>query len=434
MNMIWEQALLVKSIDGAEFVRELSRQLLAVLRVEAAKLIESALEEEVERWLDRKPYQRSNRRSGQRVQARCCKCGSQYRRDFLRHGHRKRGLVILWVLLSIWAPRVICRCGGSVRIPSQVVRPGQRIWQDVTIQIQRWGQKALSLRQMRDTLAEDLGTSLGLRTINERLQTPLMRQPGTMVLSTVPPVVVLDGIWVTLVVPTGMYQKDSCGRRRPIKKKSKVVILIALGVWPQSGTIRVLDWEITSGERCEDWELLLSRLYARRLRKQRGLRLFVHDGGAGLKAALKQWYEDVPSQRCVFHKLRNVWDAVVLPEERSGHENRQMRRLLIRQAAAVFRAPDELTARCLMADFADRWEAEQPQAVATLLRDQEDTLRFYDMLESNLHWKPEALRTTSLLERLNRKLRRVFRAAGAYHSLAGLEAAVLRVLAPLVIV
>jgi transposase-like protein len=123
-----------------------------------------------------------------------------------------------------------------------------------------------------------------------------------------------------------------------------------------------------------------------------------------------------------------------LPEDRPGRESHQMRRLLIRQAAAVFRAPDELTARCLMADFADRWEAEQPQAVATLLRDQEDTLRFYDMLESNLHWKPEALRTTSLLERLNRKLRRVFRAAGAYHSLAGLEAAVLRVLAPLVIV
>jgi transposase-like protein len=304
----------------------------------------------------------------------------------------------------------------------------------VTLQIQRWGQKALSLRQMRDDLAEDLGTSVGLRTINERLQTPLMRQPGTMDLSTVPPVVLLDGIWVTLLVPTGMYREDSCGRRRPIKKKSKVVILIALGVWPQSGTIRVLDWEITSGERCEDWELLLSRLYARRLRKPRGLRLFVHDGGAGLKAALKTCYWDVPSQRCVFHKLRNVWDAVVLPEDRPGRESHQMRRLLIRQAAAVFRAPDELTARCLMADFADRWEAEQPQAVATLLRDQEDTLRFYDMLESNLHWKPEALRTTSLLERLNRKLRRVFRAAGAYHSLAGLEAAVLRVLAPLVIV
>jgi hypothetical protein len=434
MNMIWEQALLVKPVEGEEVVRELSRKLAATLRREAAKLIEEEMEDEVGRWLGREPYQRSNRRSGRQVQAKCHQCGSQYRRDFLRHGHRERGLVVLGAQLGIWAPRVICRCGGSVRIPSQVLRPGQRIWHDVTIQIQRWGQKALSLRQMRDDLAEDLGTSLGLRTINERLQASPMRKPGTMALSTVPPVVLLDGIWVTLMVPTGAYRQDSCGRRRPVKKKSKVVILIALGVWPQRGTTRVLDWEITSGERCEDWELLLSRLDARRLWSQRGLRLFVHDGGAGLKAALKKWYRNVPSQRCVFHKLRNVWDAVVLPEERSGHENRQMRRLLIRQAAAVFRAPDELTARCLLADFADRWDAEQPQAVATLLRDREDTLRFYILLERNPLWKREALRTTSRLERLNRKLRRVFRAAGAYHSLAGLEAAVLRVLAPMVIV
>jgi transposase-like protein len=219
-----------------------------------------------------------------------------------------------------------------------------------------------------------------------------------------------------------------------VKKKAKVVILIALAIWPQSAAIGVLDWEIASGESCEDWEQLLSRLHARRLWRQRGLRLFIHDGDRGLKAALKKWYFDVPSQRCVFHKLRNVWNAVVLPEDKLGHENRQMRRLLIRQAAVVFRAPDEPAARCLLADFVGRWEEEQPQAVATLLRDLEDTLRFYSFLKRNPLWKRETLRTTSRLERLNRKLRRVFRAAGAYHSLAGLEAAVLRVLAPTVIV
>lgn len=434
MNRIREQALLVKSVDGADVVRELSRKLMAVLRAEAAKLIESALEEELERWLGRKPYQRSNRRSGRRVQATCCKCGSQYQRDFLRHGHRKRGLAILYGLLFIWAPRVICRCGGSVRIPSQVLRPGQRIWQDVTLRIQRWGEKAVSLRQIRDDLAEELSTSLGLRTINERLQAVPFRKPGAMVLSTVPPVVVLDGIRVTLLVPTGEYRPDKRGRRRPVKKKAKVVILIALAIWPQSATIGVLDWEIASGESCQEWERLLSRLYARRLWRQRGLRLFIHDGDRGLKAALKKWYWDVPSQRCVFHKLRNVWKAVALPEDKPSHENRQMRRLLIRQAAAVFRASDEPTARWLLAGFVDRWEEEQPQAAATLLRDLEATLQFYSFLERNPLWKPEALRTTSRLERLNRKLRRVFRAAGAYHSQAGLEAAVLRVLAPMVIV
>jgi hypothetical protein len=46
------------------------------------------------------------------------------------------------------------------------------------------------------------------------------------------------------------------------------------------------------------------------------------------------------------------------------------------------------------------------------------------------NWAVTALRTTSLLERVNRMLRYFFRAAGAFHSLAGLRAAVARVLAP----
>jgi hypothetical protein len=42
-----------------------------------------------------------------------------------------------------------------------------------------------------------------------------------------------------------------------------------------------------------------------------------------------------------------------------------------------------------------------------------------------------ALRTTSLLERVNRILRRLFRAAEAYHSVSGLLATVTRVLNPM---
>lgn len=42
--------------------------------------------------------------------------------------------------------------------------------------------------------------------------------------------------------------------------------------------------------------------------------------------------------------------------------------------------------------------------------------------------KRRFLRTTSLLERVNRMLRRLFRAAGAFHSAAGLLAAVAKVL------
>ncbi len=46
------------------------------------------------------------------------------------------------------------------------------------------------------------------------------------------------------------------------------------------------------------------------------------------------------------------------------------------------------------------------------------------------NWPRRFLRTISLLERVNRMIRRLFRAAGAFHSLAGLRAAVARVLEP----
>ena len=86
-----------------------------------------------------------------------------------------------------------------------------------------------------------------------------------------------------------------------------------------------------------------------------------------------------------------------------------------------------------MANFKERWQDIQTDAVDTLFRDLDDTLRFYTMLAKHPNWKPEALRTTNYLERINRKLRRVFREAGAYHSPEGLGAAVERVLLLLLI-
>jgi transposase-like protein len=190
---------------------------------------------------------------------------------------------------------------------------------------------------------------------------------------------------------------------------------------------------MAAGEACSEWEKLLARLIQRGLWPNRGLQLMVHDRGSGREAALRRWYAEVPSQRCIFHKLRNVWGAVVVPEGDSPQQGRTLRQKVIREAAAVFRAPDSREAQRLMADFRERWSGTQPGAVATLLRDREETLRFYFFLERNITWQAKAIRTTNLLERVNRSLRKFFRAAGAYHSATGLQAALHRVLVPIAI-
>lgn len=107
-------------------------------------------------------------------------------------------------------------------------------------QIQRWGEWGLSLRQMQGELSEWLSSSVGLRTINQRLQAVKKQVWGE--LSTVPPILLLDAIWVTLLRPTGEMRRDKQGRRRPVKVKRRVAVLIALGVWGRSGKFWTGSW------------------------------------------------------------------------------------------------------------------------------------------------------------------------------------------------
>ena len=66
----------------------------------------------------------------------------------------------------------------------------------------------------------------------------------------------------------------------------------------------------------------------------------------------------------------------------------------------------------------------QPEAVATLRRDFRQTITYYALEQQFPYWERKYLRTTSRLERFNRRLRWRIRAANAYHSEIGLEAMV----------
>ncbi len=67
--------------------------------------------------------------------------------------------------------------------------------------------------------------------------------------------------------PTEKIKRDKLGRRRRVKKRIKLPIMIALGVWPEEGRHQVLDWEVGDGpgEDKESWLRLINRL------EQRGL-------------------------------------------------------------------------------------------------------------------------------------------------------------------
>ena len=236
----------------------------------------------------------------------------------------------------------------------------------------------------------------------------------------------VDGIWVTRIVSTGKWERDRLCRRRRVKQAQNVPVLVAQGVWSAAGEQEVVAWVMGPAEDEAGWDALLSQMWKRGITPERGLRLLVANGAAGLKAAHPTVYWDVPIQRCVFHKLRNLWRATVGPEELQSMPARVYLRRFIRSVARIWQAPDTKTARRRQRRLCAEWENQQPQAVATLRRDFEATLTFYQLQKQvprqGAHWPAHRLRTTSLQKRTFRAFRRRFQWAVLFHSSSRLSA------------
>ena len=412
------------------FFEELRKQMQGVVQGVVARCIEEALEAEITLVLRREWYARRRAQDRQRTSAECKKCGSRYARDFRRDGHYKRNLDTSWGRVQIWVPQVECVCGGQVTVSFQTVRRRQRIWDDLEEEIRERSGWGGTLRQSKAQIDVQLQSSVGLRTLNKRIHQMSQLVPAwrEQVLDEVPPVVRVDGIWLTLMEDTEEKKKDALGRERTVKQGHKVPILVAQGVWPASGRQDVVAWVVGTAEDEASWEALLTQMVDRGIYPQRGLRLLVVDGAAGFEAARKTVFWDVPVQRCVFHKLRNICRDLVVPEDLSREQKRAYRRRFTRSVARIWQAESEEEARKRQSQLCTKWQDKQPQAVDTLRRDFERTLTFYRVraqaAQRGEQWPARYLRTTSHLEREMRVLRRRLAPAVLFHSTHGLEAVI----------
>jgi hypothetical protein len=305
----------------------------------------------------------------------------------------------------------------------QWLRPYQRIGEDVASQIQRWGALRLSLREMQQEAEQLMMSPLALRTLNQRLQQVSQAEETLATAVVVPPVLQIDAIWVTQLVPNGSYRLDRKGRRRACKKRIKRPIFIALGVWPESGRADVLAWRLAASEDEAAWLAFLSELEALGLRGENGLELIIHDGGSGLCAALRTVHFAASEQRCLFHKLRNLYQAIRLEQDGlTAKEKRQRRTAIFRDFCAIWQAKRKETLLRRYLQVVRDYRSSQPDAVRTLRADFRTTITYFDLLLLHPDWDRKHLRTTSRLERFNRRLRRRARAASAYHADSGLKA------------
>jgi hypothetical protein len=162
------------------------------------------LDESIDQVLGRKAYvRRKHVGPWVEVAAVCHGCKGRQSKLFRRNGHRERTILTLWGEVQVWVQRLVCECGGSVQLEMDSwLRPYQRVGEDVNEQVRRWGALRISLREMQGEMAQLHISPLSLRTLNTRLQ-QIATEPETEATVETPPVVQLDAIWVTQLVPTG---------------------------------------------------------------------------------------------------------------------------------------------------------------------------------------------------------------------------------------
>ena len=198
-----------------------------------------------------------------------------------------------------------------------------------------------------------------------------------------------------------------------------------MGVWPDTGRAEVLAWRLATQENEEDWLAFLTALEDLGIRGENGLELIIHDGGSGLCAALNTVHFGAEEQRCLFHKLRNLYNAIRVTDENLTRKEQRRRRIAIfRDFRQIWQAKQLTTVLQRYRKVVRLYRTSQPEAIRCLRTDFRSTIAYFAIHERHPDWEILHLRTTSRLERLNRCLRRRARAACAYHSDAGLQAMV----------
>ncbi len=180
----------------------------------------------------------------------------------------------------------------------------------------------------------------------------------------------------------GVYLKMHVGN------SAAEAVLVAHGITVEGK--RALLGVMLGGRESEDsWKALLLDLEGRGMKAPA---LVIHDGNQGLIKALRCVWKDVPRQRCIAHKIRNVLDRV--PKKHQGRVKREL--------VKVFYAASLEEALAQVKVFAEKFGKEFPAACGTLAKDLRDCLTFYRFPQQ--HWK--RLRTSNVIERAFREVRR----------------------------
>ena len=162
--------------------------------------------------------------------------------------------------------------------------------------------------------------------------------------------------------------------------EDKTSLLVVLGVNEQGRKEPLAIYE-GYRESTESWLAVLRDLKARGLSAPR---LFIGDGALGLWAAIRQVYPQADEQRCWVHKIRNVENC--FPKRLRGEVKTRLREM--------YYASTKKQSLALMKAFAADYGNDYPRGVECLLKDQHQLLTYFDYPQA--HW--QSLKTTNPIE------------------------------------
>ena len=337
-----------------EMWREVSGDLEEAAGALAKRLLESALEDEMELRLQAGPYQRVEGRRG------------------WRNGSYERSLRTRWGLLELTVPRA-----RQALEPSRVLERYRRVELQLEGLVREAFLRGISTRSVGVVVGDALGYRPSAQTVS-RIVSGIdgeVRRFHERRLTDEWEYLLLDG--VTMVV------KHVGGVKRR-------VVLVAYGL-KGDGSRELIDFRLSNSESASEWEAFLSILYRRGLEGAR-LRLITTDGGSGLTSVLPIVYPTARHQRCWVHKLRNV--ANKLP--------RKIIKECLRGLHSVYLAENQRQADLAFREWATQWRTSQPNAVECVERDLEQLTAFFNCPPEDR----KAVRTTNLIERAFREVRR----------------------------
>jgi putative transposase len=189
----------------------------------------------------------------------------------------------------------------------------------------------------------------------------------------------------------------------------RVPVLVAIGV-TETGQKLVLSLQSGDKESATSWREFFKDLKSRGLDGGK-VTLGIMDGLPGLEAVFREEFPQAKTQRCQVHVARNVLAKV--PKKFKQEAADDLR--------SIFYAPSCEKAWAYFDAFRQRWQKSVPSAVECLERNIDSCLTFFSFPSDE--WI--SLRTTNIIERLNKEFRRRTR---PMEILAG-EAACYRILA-----